>query len=680
MKKVVISIGLFFSFLSLLFTPAQGQTSPAVRLQPVLSELNQPVFVTSARDGSRRLFVVELGGSIKVVQPGATTATEFLNISSKISTGGERGLLGLAFHPQFSQNRRFFVYYTRANDFAIQIGEYQASTTNPNVALTTEKTIITIPHADFSNHNGGTIAFGADGYLYAAPGDGGGSNDPANNAQNINQLLGKVLRIDINVAANSTAPYAIPPDNPFAGATAGADEIYAFGMRNPYRFSFDRGGTNQLWAGDVGQGSLEEVDIITKGGNYGWRIMEGTICTPGVNPNCTPPAGHIPPIFQYSSSDTANPQRCSVTGGYVYRGTRNTLPNGAYVYGDYCSGEIFLWNNNQQNVLFDTSRAISSFGEDEDGEIYVVGLNSGTVERIERVTPQARAPFDFDGDGKTDISIFRPSAGEWWYLRSSDGGNRTFQFGRSNDEIVPADYTGDGKTDIAVWRRSSGEWFILRSEDNSYYSFPFGAFNDIPVPADYDADGKADAAVVRHDSASGTFTWFISRSTGGTTIQTFGTAGDYPVVADYDGDGKADLAIYRGSNGQWWINRSSAGVVVYQFGIGTANGGNPDTPVQGDYTGDGKADVAVFRPTTGEWFVLRSENNSFYSFPFGINFDRPSPGDYDGDGKTDAAVVRGGQNYVWYVQRSSLGVLIQGFGIQPDQVVPNAYFPRIAVP
>ncbi|MDQ3131437.1 MAG: PQQ-dependent sugar dehydrogenase [Acidobacteriota bacterium] len=671
MKKVVICSSLFFSFIILIFAAAnvQGQSTPTIRLQPVLSDLFSPVFSTSARDGSRRLFVVELGGTIKVAQPGAATATDFLNISSKISTGGERGLLGLAFHPQFSQNRRFFVYYTRVGDGALQIGEFQASAGNPNVADTTEKVIISIPHSTNNNHNGGTIAFGADGYLYLAPGDGGGANDAPNNAQNINQLLGKVLRIDINTPANSTTPYLIPPDNPFAGATPGADEIYAFGMRNPYRFSFDRGGTNQLWVGDVGQNSIEEVDIIVKGGNYGWRIMEGSQCTPTINSNCTPPSGHIPPVFEYSSAGQGG--RCSVTGGNVYRGTRGTVQSGAYIYGDYCSGEIFLWNNNQQTLLLDTDRFISSFGEDEDGEIYVTGLLSGTVERIERVgAAPAKAPFDFDGDGKTDLSIFRPSNGEWWYLRSSDGGNRTFQFGNSSDQIVPADYTGDGKTDIAFWRFSTGEWFILRSEDNSFYSFPFGTNGDRPAPADYDGDGKADPAVFRSSNQ----TWYILRSSGGTTIQQFGQGGDVPVVADYDGDNKADLAIYRSSQGQWWILRSTAGIIVYQFG----RPNEPDYPVQGDYTGDGRADVAFYRD--GEWFVLRSENNSYYSFPFGAHPDRPSPGDYDGDGKTDAAVFRGGQNPLWYVQRSSSGTLIQGFGIFGDRPVPNAYVPILAIP
>ena len=276
-----------------------------------------------------------------------------------------------------------------------------------------------------------------------------------------------------------------------------------------------------------------------------------------------------------------------------------------------------------------------------------------------------QTPFDFDGDGKTDLSIFRPSAGEWWYTKSSSGGNYAAQFGASTDKLTPGDFTGDGKTDIAFFRPSTGEWFILRSEDGSYYSFPFGANGDIPVPADFDNDGKADAAVFRPS----TFVWYIRRSSdSGTTIQSFGQAGDVPAVADYDGDGHADIAIYRPSLGQWWLQRSNLGLIAFQFG------NNSDKPVQGDYTGDGKSDVAIYRPSTGEWLILRSENQSYYSFPFGASGDVPSPGDYDGDGKFDATVFRP-TGSTWFVQRSTAGTLIQSFGQSGDKPVPNAFVP-----
>ena len=291
-------------------------------------------------------------------------------------------------------------------------------------------------------------------------------------------------------------------------------------------------------------------------------------------------------------------------------------------------------------------------------------VDIGAYEKQANDFVRTPAPFDLDGDGKTDISIFRPAPAEWWYLKSSNGSNAAAQFGASTDIITPADFTGDGKTDIAVWRPISGFWFVLRSEDNSFFSFPFGANGDIPVPADYDGDGCADAAVFR----PATGTWFISRSSGGTTITNFGINGDKPVAADYDGDGKADIAIYRPSNGQWWLNRSTGGVIALTFGVST------DKPVQGDYTGDGKADIAFFRPSTGTWFILRSEDSSFFSFPFGTSGDIPAPGDYDGDGKFDSAVFRPSSS-TWFVQRTTAGTAIVVFGIATDRPVPNAFVP-----
>src|SRR5687767_5086777 len=243
MKKNSFWAG-FLLGLSILTINVLGQSAPAprtIRTQPFLTGLNMPLFITNAKDGTHRLFVVQQRGIIKVVQPGTNVATDFINISSEVSQSlGERGLLGLAFHPQFSTNRRFFVYYTRASDGAIEISEYKTFENNPNLGDTsTKKIIITIPHAENTNHNGGTIEFGPDGFLYAAPGDGGGGNDPPNNAQNINTLLGKFIRINVDPPAGVTAPYTSPPDNPFVGVD-GRDEIYAVGLRNPYRFSFDR--------------------------------------------------------------------------------------------------------------------------------------------------------------------------------------------------------------------------------------------------------------------------------------------------------------------------------------------------------------------------------------------------------------------------------------------------------
>jgi len=365
-----------FGVTAVLVGGSVGSLQAAIELVPVLTGLTAPVLVTHAGDGNDRLFVVEQGGIIKVLQPGSTTPTVLLDITSTVLSGGERGLLGLAFHPQFSSNRRFFVNYTRQPDGATVIAEYRVSAGNPDLADPTETVLLVIPQP-FANHNGGMVEFGPDGFLYIAAGDGGSGNDPFDNAQDIGELLGKILRIDVD-QADGAQPYSSPPGNPFFGATPGADEIYAYGFRNPWRFSFDRS-TGDLYVGDVGQGAVEEIDLVTLGGNYGWRIWEGTQCT-GNDPALCNPAGFIFPIAEYGH--TAG--RCSVTGGYVYRGALSSLPQGSYVYGDFCTGEIFVLDNGTASVALDTALNISSFGEDESGEVYVVGLG-GTVHRIARI-------------------------------------------------------------------------------------------------------------------------------------------------------------------------------------------------------------------------------------------------------------------------------------------------------
>jgi glucose/arabinose dehydrogenase len=363
----------------LLSTGAWAQT-PNVVLNTVVTGLNQPVYFTHARDGSNRTFVIEQPGRILVMQPGSATTAVFLDIRSRILSGGERGLLGLAFHPLFSSNRRFFVNYTRQPDGATVIAEFRVPGTTPNIGDPASETILLVIPQPFSNHNGGMIEFGPDNLLYIGMGDGGSGNDPENRAQNLNELLGKILRIDVDRPSSSTVRYSAPSSNPFA-FSAGRDEIFAYGLRNPWRFSFDRL-TGQLYAGDVGQSSREEIDIIAAGGNYGWRVFEGNICT-NLGPASCVTLVSIAPVAEYTTGQLG---RCSVTGGYVYRGSRRSLPYGAYVYADYCSGEIFILQNGVSAVLLDTSMNISSFGEDEAGEIYVVNLG-GSVHKIAGASP-----------------------------------------------------------------------------------------------------------------------------------------------------------------------------------------------------------------------------------------------------------------------------------------------------
>lgn len=383
----------------LIDSPASAQTT--IQLQPVVTGLNRPLFVTGARDGGNRLFILERAGLVRVLTPGssAPAPTPFLDLTAKVLTstslGDERGLLGLAFHPQFKTNRRFYVNYTRRPDGMTVVSEFRVSIGNADIADTEEKIVLTVPQP-FSNHNGGMMDFGKDGFLYIGMGDGGSGNDPGNRAQNIEDLLGKFLRIDVDTP-NGAVPYSSPSTNPFFGATPGRDEIYAVGLRNPWRWSFDRE-TGQLYAGDVGQGAIEEIDLIELGKNYGWRVLEGTRCTTLGPASCTAP-GFTPPIHEYQQASG----RCSVTGGYVYRGKRQTLPAGAYVFGDYCTGEIFLMENGAARLLLDTPYNIASFGEDEFGELYVVHLG-GAIYRITNPNAPANAL------ASVSAANFRPGA------------------------------------------------------------------------------------------------------------------------------------------------------------------------------------------------------------------------------------------------------------------------------
>ena len=375
-----------------------------VTLEPLVAGLDQPLFLTHAHDGSNRKFIVEQPGRILVMQPGASSTSVFLDIRSRVLSGGERGLLGLAFHPLYATNGRFFVNYTRQTDGATVIAEYHVSATNANAADPAE-TVLLVILQPYPNHNGGMIAFGPDNYLYIGMGDGGSGYDPDNRAQNIDDLLGKMLRIDVDHPLSASVRYSSPASNPYFGLSVpGRDEIFAIGLRNPWRFSFDRL-NGQLYLGDVGQVSREEIDIIVRGGNYGWRVMEGTLCT-GIGPApCSMPS--IAPITEYA---TGQGGRCAITGGYVYRGSRQSLPYGAYVFGDYCSGEIFMFQGGPANVILDTNLNISSFGEDESGEIYVVGLG-GSISRLAGTAAPGASQKRYAMPNRGGVSLVSSGAG-----------------------------------------------------------------------------------------------------------------------------------------------------------------------------------------------------------------------------------------------------------------------------
>jgi glucose/arabinose dehydrogenase len=388
--------------------PAVGW--PTVALNPVASGYASPVQITNAGDGSNRLFVVERAGRIQILGGGT-----FLDISSIVLSGGEQGLLSVAFPPNYTHSGTFYVYFTDAragNAGNNVLARFSVSASDPDLAdPASERILLTFEHPDQTNHNGGQLMFGPDNYLYIGTGDGGGSGDPYENAQDLGSLLGKILRIDVGasdailptpgpyrlflplVAAQSGPEYRIPADNPFVNTAGARGEIWAYGLRNPWRFSFDRA-TGDLWIGDVGQGAWEEVDFQPAGDpggeNYGWDCREGLHAyndTNGdLNANCTG-LTFVDPVYEYGH--TAG--RCSITGGYVYRGSAYPALDGIDFFADYCSGGVWglqpdggTWAISPE--LVNSGFGASSFGEDESGELYLVRLD-GTIYQVVEALP-----------------------------------------------------------------------------------------------------------------------------------------------------------------------------------------------------------------------------------------------------------------------------------------------------
>jgi glucose/arabinose dehydrogenase len=345
-----------------------------------------PLFVTNAADGSGRIFVLEQGGRIQIVARGRRRAQPFLDISDRVRSGGEQGLLGLAFHPRFENNRRFFVNYTDRSGNTV-VSEFRRAAKRPNRAAPGSERVLLRIEQPFSNHNGGGLAFGPDRMLYISTGDGGGAGDPTVAGQRLDTLLGKILRIDVHRGRAGSEPYAIPGDNPFVGRAEARDEIWMYGLRNPWRMSFDRS-DGTLWIADVGQNAVEEVNRIAPGEsglNLGWNIKEGDQCFGG-QAECNVP-GLTDPLTVYGHN-----LGCSVTGGYVYRGRRSPALTGTYLFGDFCSGRVFMVEaegpEKQEPVqLSRTGHSISSFGLNEQGEVFLTDLSGGGLYRIEGRLP-----------------------------------------------------------------------------------------------------------------------------------------------------------------------------------------------------------------------------------------------------------------------------------------------------
>jgi glucose/arabinose dehydrogenase len=381
---IIALIGGALLFQGMLNTPTlETQHQYGVKVAFPNVQFKDPVGIYAAGDQSNRLFVVEQAGVIKVLEnnEGTNAASVFLDISNRVTSGGELGLLGVAFPRQFNQSGFFYVYYTTDNPLRSIVSRFSVSQTNANQADVSSEKVLLQVEQPFPNHNGGQISFGPDGYLYIGLGDGGGAGDPSGNAQNRSTLLGKILRIDVN-AASGSLNYSIPRDNPFIGNNQGfREEIYAYGLRNPWRFSFDSV-TGQLWVGDVGQDRIEEVDIVKSGGNYGWNIMEGSLCySPPSGCNQT---GLSRPIWEYNHT-----LGDSIIGGFVYRGAAFLDLAGTYIYGDYGSGKIWGLRydgiNSTNSELTATGVHITSFGLDQKGELHICA-SDGNVYRLQRST------------------------------------------------------------------------------------------------------------------------------------------------------------------------------------------------------------------------------------------------------------------------------------------------------
>jgi len=616
---------------------AIATAAPTIDLRPIATGLPRPTGITHAGDGSGRLFISLQGGKIVVHDGTHVLPTPFLDVSAIVSCCGERGLLGLAFHPQYATNGFFYVDYTNTSGDLV-LARYAVSS-DTNLAQTSGTILLTIPKP-FANHNGGQLAFGPDGYLYIGVGDGGGAGDLANNAQNLGSLLGKILRIDVDGAA----PYAIPAANPFVGVPGARPEIWAFGVRNPWRFSFDRV-TGDLFIGDVGQNAWEEVDFQPAkspgGENYGWRRMEGTHC---FNPTTDCNDGTLTlPIIEYPHA--GNPPDCSITGGYRYRG--NAIPEltNYYVFGDLCSGRILgaapsgaTWSVSQ---VLDAPFQISTFGEDQVGELYVAAY-SETDGAVYRITGVGRSLRDFDGDGTTDI-LWRDTAGNvaMWLMDGTviRSNNFVASVPTAWTPVGIADFDGDRRADI-LWRDTSGNLAIWLMNGNVIDSNLF--IGNVPPPwipvgvGDFNGDGKAD--ILWRDASGNLAIWLMNGANvrSNTFIGSVASGWTFVGLGDFDGDGNADI-LWRDTSGNLAMWRMDGDTILSNTLF--ANVATGWTSVGfGDFDGDRRTDI-LWRDTSGNLAIWLMDGTVILRNTFVGNvpvvWTPVKVGDFDGDGMAD---------------------------------------------
>jgi hypothetical protein len=616
-----------------------ADSAQPISLQLVTFGLSSPVAVTNAGDGSNRLFIVEQGGIIKIYNGTQVLPTPFLDITTTVLSGGERGLLGLTFDSSYASNGRFYVFYTSKPAGEITISRFNVSS-DPNVADKDSEVVLkTQDHSQFGNHNGGQIAFGPDGCIYAGLGDGGSGGDPNGNGQNLATLLGKIIRI----SPIDGTPCTLVRNNPFIATANARGEIWALGLRNPFRFGFDRQ-TGDLLIGDVGQSQREEVDFQVAGSaggqNYCWNAKEGSLIF-NSNVSCT--AGTpTDPILEYDHSAGD----CAIIGGYRYRGSQLTFPQGTYFYGDDCTGRIWgatesggIWTSKE---LLDTILFVSGFGEDEAGEIYVVNLGGS----LYRLTNKLNATHDLGGDFLSDIA-WRQTGGAVaaWLMN----GSNVFQSGSfgtvpANWQLVgQRDFNHDTKYDW-LWRNTTtgavAIWLLNGLQVSQSGTIGTVAGNwTIAGTGDFDGDGKGD--ILWRDTTTGTVAIWLMNGLQVSQTGALGTVpGNWTIVgaADFDGDGKADILWRDGTTGSlaiWLLN----GLQVSQSGsLGTVPS-NWTIAATGDFNGDGRGDILWRDTTTGTiaiWLLNGLQVSQTGSLgPVPSNWVIAITGDFDGNGKSD---------------------------------------------
>jgi glucose/arabinose dehydrogenase len=566
------------------------QPARTVLLQPVPGvELFRLDSVTSTGDpADSRLFLTQQKGLIHIFANGAVKPEPFLDLQNVVSTGGERGLLALAFHPRYRQNGYFYVLYTDL-DSSVVLARYQVSP-DPNRADPASGQIVLKVPSEFQNHNGGQVLFGPDGYLYMSLGDGGGEGntgkDPRCNAQQGTTLHGKLLRIDVDHGT----PYAIPPDNPFLG-TSMPPEAWAVGLRNTWRFSFDRR-TGDLYIADVGEDRREEIDFEpagSRGGrNYGWKVMEGSLCfstdaCPATVPPCGSPAYTLP-VLEYEHGE----DRCSVTGGLVYRGSALPHLHGAYLFGDLCNGQ--LWAAQRKGEGWEVrdlsmrAQYLTSFGEDSRGEVWLTTLDG-------RLYPlKAAHPVD-------TVALFDPASAKLSMkdLHVSGPEDRTIQLDARRGWVpLAGDWDGDGRSTVGFYDPRTARLRLPGSEARSQ---PGGQPGALPLTGDWDGDGKDTIGL--YERATSTFRLGSARDS-----VRFGPANCRwtPLSGDWDGDGKDTVGFYDPARGLFRLRNSLSGAapdLVFRFGPVHSGW----LPVVGDWDGDGRDGVGLYDPATSTFFL-----------------------------------------------------------------------------